>query len=99
MFLSERFLYLAIFPDGIIRLDNGKFGLVEVKCPYKHRKNSIEVACKDTTLITTILLLTRLFNVSDKILYSLILLIAFSTLILALAIVRDWIPSLVVSQP
>ena len=49
VFLSERFPYLATSPDGIIHLDNGKFGLVEVKCPYKHCKNSIEVACKDTT--------------------------------------------------
>ena len=49
VFLSEQYPYLATSPDGIIRLDNGKFGVVEVKCPYKHRKNSIEVACKDTT--------------------------------------------------
>ena len=36
VFLSEEFPYLATTPDGIIRLQNGKFGLVEVKCPYKH---------------------------------------------------------------
>ena len=49
VFLSEQYPYLATSPDGIIRLDNGKFGVVEVKCPYKHCKNSIEVTCKDTT--------------------------------------------------
>ena len=49
VFFIERFLYLATSPDGIIRLDNGNFGWVEVKCPYKHHKNSIEVACKDRT--------------------------------------------------
>ena len=48
VFLSEQFPYLATSPDGIIPLGSGKFGVVEAKCPYKHRKNSIEVACKDT---------------------------------------------------
>ena len=47
VFLSEQFPYLATSPDGIISFGNGKFGVVEVKCPYKHRKNSIEEACKD----------------------------------------------------
>ena len=47
VYLSVEFPYLATSPDGIIPLANGKFGVVEVKCPYKHRNNSIEVACKD----------------------------------------------------
>ena len=38
VFLSEQFPYLATSPDGIIPLENGKFGVVEVKCPYKHHK-------------------------------------------------------------
>ena len=49
VFLSEQFPYLATSPDGIIPIGNGKFGFIEVKCPYKHRKNSVEVACKDTS--------------------------------------------------
>ena len=49
VFLSEQFPYLATSPDGIIPFANGKFGVVEVKCPYKHHSNSIEMACKDTT--------------------------------------------------
>lgn len=36
--------YLARSPNGIIP---GKFSMVEVKCPYKRHKNSIEVAVKD----------------------------------------------------
>ena len=51
------------------------------------------------TISSTIFLLTRLLNVSDKILNSFNLLIAFSTLILTAAIVRDCIPSCAVSRP
>ena len=48
VFLSEDFPYLATTPDGIIQLENaGKFAVLEVKCPYKHRQNLIEVACED----------------------------------------------------
>ena len=48
-FLSVEYPYLASSPDGSILVGNGKFGLVEVKCPYKHLKSSIEVACKNPT--------------------------------------------------
>jgi len=40
---------LATSPDGIVSLGDGKFGVVEVKCPYKHRKNTIKEACKDSS--------------------------------------------------
>ena len=49
MFLSEQFPYLATSPDDIVSLGNGKFGVVEVKCLYKHHKNTIEEACKDSS--------------------------------------------------
>ena len=40
LFLSEEFPYLATSPDGVISIDNERFGVIEVKCPFKHRKNS-----------------------------------------------------------
>ena len=49
MFLSGQFPYLATSPDGIVSLGDGKFGVVEVKCPYKNRKNTIKEACKDSS--------------------------------------------------
>ena len=48
VFLSEEFPHLATSPDGVISIDNERFGGIEVKCPFKHRKNSIEEACKDS---------------------------------------------------
>jgi len=48
IFLSTSFPYLATSPDGIISHDDVvAFGLVEVKCPFKHRKSTIEEACND----------------------------------------------------
>ena len=49
IFLSSSFPYLATSPDGIISLDDTSFGLVEVKCPFKHRKSTIEEACSDVS--------------------------------------------------
>ena len=49
VFLSEQFPYLATSPDGIVSLRDGKFGVVEVKCLYKHHKKTIEEACKDSS--------------------------------------------------
>ncbi|XP_053895944.1 uncharacterized protein LOC128843269 [Malaclemys terrapin pileata] len=42
--------WLAASPDGIVReADTGKLlGLLEVKCPYKHRDKTVKEACKDT---------------------------------------------------
>ncbi|KAH1165431.1 uncharacterized protein LOC123377281 [Mauremys mutica] len=41
--------WLAASPDGIVReADTGKLlGLLEVKCPYKHRDKTVKEACKD----------------------------------------------------
>ena len=50
MCLSEQLPYLATSPDGLVSLGDGKFGVVEVKFPYKHRKNTIKEACKDSSL-------------------------------------------------
>ena len=38
IFLSSSFPYQATSPDGIISLDDTSFGLIEVKCPFKHQK-------------------------------------------------------------
>jgi len=43
VFLSEEFPYLAKSPNGVITIDNERFGMIEVKCPFKHHNNSIEV--------------------------------------------------------
>ena len=48
VFLSVEYPFLATSPDGIIYLGNEEFGIVEVKCPYKHRDSSIELACQDS---------------------------------------------------
>jgi len=44
IFLSTSFPYLATSSDGI---NVAAFGPVEVKCPFKHRKSTIEEACND----------------------------------------------------
>ena len=47
VFLSVDYPFLATSPDGVIWLRNEKFGIIEVKCPYKHCDNSIEMVCQD----------------------------------------------------
>ena len=42
--------FLATSPDGFIQLRNEELGIVEVKCLYKHRDSSIEMACQDPEL-------------------------------------------------
>ena len=54
MFLSVDYPFLATSPDGVIWLRNEKFGIVEVKCPYKHHDNSIEMACQDPAFCLSI---------------------------------------------
>ena len=49
IFLSTSIPYLATTPDGIVPLSGMDFGLVEVKCPFKHRKNKIVDACSDAS--------------------------------------------------
>jgi len=47
VFLSVDYPFLATSPDGTICLANEEFAILEVKCPYKHRESSIEIACQD----------------------------------------------------
>ncbi|CAM5164157.1 unnamed protein product [Natator depressus] len=49
LFIHQEKEWLAASPDGIIReADTGKLlGLLEVKCPYKHRDKTVKEACKD----------------------------------------------------
>ena len=54
VFLSVDYPFLATSPDGIIRLGNQEFGIVEVECPYKHRDSSIELACQDSAFCLSI---------------------------------------------
>lgn len=51
LFVDKDKPWLAASPDGIIQeVDTGKnLGLLEVKCPYKHRNKTVAEACKDET--------------------------------------------------
>ncbi|KAM3835496.1 uncharacterized protein M6D78_010098 [Vipera latastei] len=51
LFVDKDKPWLAASPDGIIQeVDTGKnLGLLEVKCPYKHRNKTVAEACKDKT--------------------------------------------------
>lgn len=51
LFIDKEKTWLAASPDGIVReADTGKeLGVLEVKCPYKHRNKSVTEACKDKT--------------------------------------------------
>ena len=54
VFLSEQFPYLAtsyllMVYMYVTSLGDGKFGVVEVKCPYKHHKKTIKEACKGSS--------------------------------------------------
>ena len=54
VFLSVDYPFLATSPDGVIWLGNEEFGIVEVKCPYKHRDSSIEMACQDSAFCLSV---------------------------------------------
>ena len=54
VFLNEDYPFLATSPDGIIKLGSQEFGIVEVKCPYKHRDSSIQLACQDSAFYLSI---------------------------------------------
>ena len=47
IFLSWENSFLGASPDGVLVGDDKEFGILEVKCPYKHRLNAIPDACKD----------------------------------------------------
>ncbi|KAK0062597.1 hypothetical protein Bpfe_007802, partial [Biomphalaria pfeifferi] len=44
--VNPNFPFLGASPDGKF-YENGNIGLVEVKCPYKHRKDTVEKAVDD----------------------------------------------------
>ena len=46
-FATKLNFLLEMATDGVIHLRNGEFGIMEVKCPYKHHDSSIEMACQD----------------------------------------------------
>ncbi|XP_062987498.1 uncharacterized protein LOC134402098 [Elgaria multicarinata webbii] len=49
LFVDKGKAWLAASPDGIVKeADTGKeLGVLEVKCPYKHRDKTVTEACKD----------------------------------------------------
>uniref|UniRef100_A0A8B9RUC8 YqaJ viral recombinase domain-containing protein n=1 Tax=Accipiter nisus TaxID=211598 RepID=A0A8B9RUC8_9AVES len=49
LFIHQEKNWIAASPDGIIKeVATGKaLGLLEVKCPYKHRNRTVREACKD----------------------------------------------------
>lgn len=49
LFIHKEKTWIAASPDGIVtEADTGKrLGLLEVKCPYKHRNRTVREACKD----------------------------------------------------
>lgn len=49
LFIHQEKKWIAASPDGIIKeAATGKtLGLLEVKCPYKHRNRTVREACKD----------------------------------------------------
>uniref|UniRef100_A0A8B9UPJ4 YqaJ viral recombinase domain-containing protein n=1 Tax=Anas zonorhyncha TaxID=75864 RepID=A0A8B9UPJ4_9AVES len=49
LFIHKEKTWLAASPDGVVtEADTGKpLGLLEVKCPYKHRNRTVREACKD----------------------------------------------------
>ncbi|XP_068001253.1 uncharacterized protein [Melanerpes formicivorus] len=49
LFINQEKKWIAASPDGIIKeAATGKaLGLLEVKCPYKHRNRTVQEACKD----------------------------------------------------
>ncbi|KAK2530921.1 nucleolar and coiled-body phosphoprotein 1 [Columba livia] len=49
LFIDREKNWIAASPDGIIKeVATGKtLGLLEVKCPYKHRNRTVREACKD----------------------------------------------------
>lgn len=41
--------YLGASPDGIIKDKNGQFGILEIKCPYSKKYNTLKEALKSKT--------------------------------------------------
>ncbi|KAJ1198498.1 hypothetical protein NDU88_002339 [Pleurodeles waltl] len=55
IFIHPKKTWLAASPDGIVKNNStGKpIGLLEVKCPYKHKDQTIREACKDDKFCLT----------------------------------------------
>ncbi|KAJ1087437.1 hypothetical protein NDU88_000608 [Pleurodeles waltl] len=55
LFIHPKKTWLAASPDGIVKNNStGKpIGLLEVKCPYKHKDQTIREACKDDKFCLT----------------------------------------------
>ena len=47
IFISCDHLFLGASTDSIVFGDGSAMGLIEVKCPYKHREHTLEEACSD----------------------------------------------------
>ena len=48
LFIDSQRPWLAASPDGIVQeLDGKRLLCLEVKCPYKHRQNTVAQACKE----------------------------------------------------
>lgn len=54
LFLSATFPFLGATPDGLVYTALGTIGIVEVKCPYKHRNSTIVDACEDAQFCLSI---------------------------------------------
>ena len=54
LILSSNLSYLGASPDGLMYVGLGKIAIVEVKCPYKHRNNTIAQACQDSAFCLVI---------------------------------------------
>jgi len=48
LFICSTYGFLGASPDGLVRT-GGESYLIEVKCPYKYRFQTIEDACKDNS--------------------------------------------------
>ena len=49
MFINPNWPFIGASPDGVIEYDCCSKGTVEIKCPYKHRAESIEQAAMNDT--------------------------------------------------
>ena len=44
LYINPKWPFIGASPDGIVKCDCCAEGVVEIKCPYKHRENTIEYA-------------------------------------------------------
>ena len=44
MYINPKWPFIGASPDGIVKCDCCAEGVVEIKCPYKHRESTIEYA-------------------------------------------------------